>query len=172
MTNDIDDNQSMPAMVIADEVSTEGTVARDEGDKRSRREVTRLREQLRSAQAEHDAALTTIRAQSRDRLLRSELRSEAVRAGIVDLDGLQLADTSAITFSDDGAIDGAEAVINGLKLSKPYLFAASKDKANVGATTSLVARVPLPAKPELVDARSLTREQWQTERARLLSRRS
>ena len=172
MTNETEDNEAVPAMAVADEVSVEGAIAREEGDKRSRREVTRLREQLRSAQAEHDAALTTIRAQSRDRLLRAELRSEAIRAGIVDLDGLKLADTSAITFSDDGAIDGAEAVINGLKASKPYLFAGSKDKINVGATTSPIARAPLPAAPELVDARSLTREQWQTERARLLSRRS
>ena len=171
MSNNSDDNEAVPTMAIADEVSTEETVVREEGDKRTRREVTRLREQLRSAQAEHDAALTTIRAQSRDRLLRAELRSEAIRAGIVDLDGLKLADTSAITFSDDGAIDGAETVINSLRVSKPYLFAGSKDKATVGATTSPIARAPLPAAPELVDARSLTREQWQTERARLLSRR-
>ena len=171
MTNETD---SIPenAAVITEEAGVESTAVREEAEKRGRREVTRLREQLRSAQAEHDAALTTIRAQSRDRLLRAELRSEAIRAGIVDLDGLKLADTSNITFGDDGAIGGAETVITGLKASKPYLFAGTRDKANVGATTSPVARAPSPAAPELVDARSLTREQWQAERARLLSRRS
>lgn len=171
MTNDTDNVDLAAAPIAVEEVHIESGVGRDEAEKRGRREVTRLREQLRSAQAEHDAALTTIRAQSRDRVLRAELRSEAIRAGIVDLDGLKLADTSGITFSDDGVIAGADAVITGLKAAKPYLFAAHKDKTNLGATTSPIARAPSPAAPELVDARSLTREQWQAERARLLSRR-
>ncbi len=170
MTNQIDDNE--PTSTPSQEVAADKRNTREEADRRSRGELTRLREQLRSAQAEHDAALTTLRAQSRERLLRAELRSEAIRAGIVDLDGLRLADTSVITFGEDGSIEGADSVISTLKTSKPYLFASGKDKASFGATTSPVARAPVPAAPELVDARSLTREQWQAERARLLSRRS
>ena len=169
MTNDIDD---VEPTISAEGNGVEHQASREETEKRGRREVTRLREQLRSAQAEHDAALTTIRAQSRERLLRAELRSEAIRAGIVDLDGLRLADTSAISFGEDGSVEGAENVISGLKTAKPYLFANGKDTTNFGATTSPVARAPLPAVPELIDARNLTREQWQAERARLLSRRS
>ena len=144
----------------------------EEKENRNRRELVRLREQLRTAQSEHDAALTTLRAQSRERLALAELRSEAVRAGIVDLDGLRLADTSAITFGEDGSVAGADSVVANLKAAKPYLFAAAKDTATLGATTSPVARAPHPAAPELIDARSMTREQWQAERARLLSRRS
>ena len=170
--NDIDESEPVLAPVITEGGGVESSAVRDEAEKRGRREVTRLREQLRSAQVEHDAALTTIRAQSRDRLLRAELRSEAIRAGIVDLDGLKLADTTTITFGEDGSIDGAEIVITGLKASKPYLFAGARDNASFGATTSPTVRAPAPAAPELVDARSLTREQWQAERARLLSRRS
>ena len=170
MTNQIDDNE--PATTPSEDTIPGNGRTREDADRRSRREVTRLRDQLRSAQAEHDAALTTLRAQSRERLLRAELRSEAIRAGIVDLDGLRLADTSAITFGDDGAIEGTNDVISSLKASKPYLFANAKDNGNFGVTTSPIARAPTPAAPELVDARSLTREQWQAERARLLSRRS
>lgn len=170
MSNHIDDNEA--ASVTPDETPADSGRTREDNERRNRREVTRLRDQLRSAQAEHDAALTTLRAQSRERLLRAELRSEAIRAGIVDLDGLRLADTSVITFGDDGAIEGATDVISGLKASKPYLFSNAKDNATFGVTTSPVARAPLPAAPELVDARNLTREQWQAERARLLSRRS
>ena len=170
MTNQIDDNE--PVAPPTDDAAADNGRARDDTERRNRREVTRLRDQLRSAQAEHDAALTTLRAQSRERLLRAELRSEALRAGIVDLDGLRLADMSAITFGDDGAIEGTNDVISSLKASKPYLFANGKDTGNSGFTTSPVARAPTPAAPELVDARNLTREQWQAERARLLSRRS
>ncbi len=169
MTNQTDDNG--PTSTPAEETAVDKGRTREDAEKRSRGELTRLREQLRSAQAEHDAALTTLRAQSRERLLRAELRSEAVRAGIVDLDGLRLADMSAITFGEDGSIEGTDSVIANLKAAKPYLFANGKDKASFGATTSPIARAPVPAAPELVDARSLTREQWQAERARLLSRR-
>ncbi len=170
MTNQIDENE--PASTPSEEAMVDNGRTREDAEKRNRREVTRLRDQLRSAQAEHDAALTTLRAQSRERLLRAELRSEAVRAGIVDLDGLRLADTSAITFADDGGIEGATDVISSLKAAKPYLFANGRDNGNFGVTTSPIARAPTPAAPELVDARHLTREQWQAERARLLSRRS
>lgn len=170
MTDQIDDRE--PASMPADETASDSGRTREDAEKRNRREVTRLRDQLRSAQAEHDAALTTLRAQSRERLMRAELRSEAIRAGIVDLDGLRLADTSNVTFGDDGAIEGATDVISSLKASKPYLFSNGRDNVNFGVTTSPIARAPQPASPELVDARHLTREQWQAERARLLSRRS
>jgi hypothetical protein len=159
-----EDTTVEPALVAEDAAQV---TPNDDGEKRGRREITRLREQLRSAQAEHEAALTTIRAQSRDRLLRAELRSEALRAGIVEL-----ADTSAISFAEDGTVAGADTVIAGLKNSKPYLFTPAKDTASFGATTSPALRAPQPAMPELIDARNLTREQWQAERARLLSRRS
>lgn len=156
----------------ADEPSVEHANVRDDAEKRIRRDVARLRDQLRAAQAEHESALSQLRFESRDRLMRAELRSEAMRAGIVDLDGLRLADTTGVVFTDDGSVEGVDAVIARLKETKPYLFHSGKDTASFGATTSPVVRAPAPAAPEWIDARSLTREQWQAERARLLSRRT
>lgn len=168
--HDMDDADA--AQAVSDEPPAEHAHVRDDAEKRIRRDVARLRDQLRAAQAEHESALSQLRSESRDRLMRAELRSEAMRAGIVDLDALRLADTTGVVFTDDGSVEGVDGVIARLKSMKPYLFQNGKDTANFGATTSPAARIPAPAVPELIDARNLTREQWQAERARLLSRRT
>lgn len=60
-------------------------------------------------------------ADADQRVLLAELKSEAIKAGMVDVDGLKLADLSSVTLKD-GKVEGAEALFTGLKESKPYLF--------------------------------------------------
>ena len=142
-----------------------------ESEKRLRRDLARAREQVRSAVAERDAVVTTLQAESNERLIRSELQLRALQHGILDLDGLRLLDTRAITIGSDGAVVGAEEALTVFRASKPYLFNQGNTVARPMTTTAR-ENSPPRAQPEPVDARHLSREQWQIERARLLSRRA
>ena len=133
-----------------------------------RRDVEVLRAEARSAQAERDAAIATIQAESNARLIRSELRAVALQSGIIDVDALRLIDASDLRVGADGTVDGAEDAIATLKAGKPYLFEDGRP-IPAGPTTSPPRRVPAPARPDPVDARTLSREQWQAERARVLA---
>ena len=149
-----------------------------EFEKRLRRDLARSREQLRIAQSEREAgmalaarerdeAIAAIRSESADRLIRAELKAQALKAGIVDLDGLRLGDMSSLSLDENGSVLGAEALIETLRQEKPYLFADARAGISTG-TTGQTLRPPAPAAPSVLDARTLPRETWQAERQRLL----
>ncbi len=56
------------------------------------------------------------------RVIRAELKAAAIKAGMVDLDGLKLADLSKVKLNDEGEVEGAEELMASLKKAKPYLF--------------------------------------------------
>ena len=60
-----------------------------------------------------------------ERIIRAELRTLAIAAGMIDLDGLKLADLKGVTMDGDDVKGGAE-LIEALKTAKPYLFGAPK----------------------------------------------
>ena len=159
---DAKDEQPSPAL------RSESTA--NEVELRLRRDMARFREQARSAQAERDAAIASMRAESDARLIRSELRVAAIKSGIIDTDALRLVDTGHLQVALDGSIEGAEGVIAALKANKPYLFEDSRAASHGSFTTSQPRRPPSPAQPDPVDARTLSRDQWQAERAKVLSR--
>ncbi len=147
-------------------------------EKRLRRDLARYREQLRIVQSERDAnvaaatrdrddTIAMVRNEATGRVIRAELKAHALKAGIIDLDGLRLADTSKLTLSDDGDVVGAESLIDTLRQEKPYLFSDARAGVSTG-TTGQTQRPPSPASPSTVDARTLSKEAWQAERARLL----
>ena len=147
-------------------------------EKRLRRDLARYREQIRIVQSERDAnvaaatrdrddTIAMVRSEATGRVIRAELKAHALKAGIIDLDGLRLADTSKLTLSDEGDVVGAESLIDMLRQEKPYLFSDARAGVSTG-TTGQTQRPPSPATPSAVDARTLTREAWQAERARLL----
>ena len=147
-------------------------------EKRLRRDLARYREQLRIVQSERDAnvaaasrdrddTIAMVRNEATGRVIRAELKAHALKAGIIDLDGLRLADTSKLTLSEDGDVVGAESLIDTLRQEKPYLFSDSRAGVSTG-TTGQTQRPPSPATPSTVDARTLSREAWQAERMRLL----
>lgn len=76
------------------------------------------------AKEEADTRISDASKQAEQRIIRAELKALAVKAGIVDLDGLKLVELSTVKLKDDGEVDGADALIEGLKKAKPYLFAA------------------------------------------------
>lgn len=150
-----------------------------EYEKKLRREVARYREQARIAVGEResgcaaaardrDETVAAVRADAHGRVMQAELRTHAIRLGIVDIDGLRLAKLDGLSMNEAGEVLGAEAVIASLREHKPYLFTADRS-GMATATTAQLQRPPLPAQPSTVDARSLSREAWQAERDRLLS---
>jgi uncharacterized membrane protein YqiK len=76
--------------------------------------------------AQADAAVARAAAEkaANERIIRAELKAEAIKAGMVDLDGLKLADLSSVTIGDDGNVTGATELLTALKEAKPYLFSA------------------------------------------------
>ncbi len=148
-------------------------------ERKLRREVARYREQARIAQSEREIAcaaairerdegIKAARDDAQSRVLQAELKTQAIRSGIVDLDGLRLADMDALSVDDAGNVQGAEEVIAALRERKPYLFTSEKGSTAAG-TTAQLQRPPSPAQPSTVNARSLSREAWQAERDRLLA---
>src|SRR6185437_12338779 len=95
-------------------------------------------ETLRSRAADLERQLVEARRLHEERILRAELKAEAVRHGMVDLDGLKLIDTDGLTLTDKGEVEGAAGAMARLKRSKPWLF---------GAPNSSSAAAPPPSAP-------------------------
>ncbi len=118
--------------------------------------VAALERQLADVQETHRAAL-----------LRAGLRAEAMRAGMVDLDGLKLVDTSDVAVDEHGEVTGAATLMASVKRAKPWLFGLSGGAA--GSSSSAASAPPAqPPKPRR--APDMTYDEWQTARAELLRR--
>jgi hypothetical protein len=106
----------------------------------------------------HDAEMV-----SAARLRQAELKAEAVRAGIVDLDGLKLIDQGNAGASANAPPDDPAIVIAKLRRDKPWLF--------VAASSSSTAVPPQAAPLRRKLATEMSIEEWRAARAELLRRR-
>ena len=111
-----------------------------------------------------EAALAETKSHATAKLIHAELKAEAIRAGMVDLDGLKLLDISEFTLDRHGDVAGAEGILAGLKRAKPWLFGQ-------GASSSAAAHAPRPEPPRTRHANELSHDEWLTARAALLRRR-
>ena len=118
--------------------------------------------QLRAESAE--AALTRIQADVEAKLIRSELKAEALRAGMVDLDGLKLLNAEDIKLTEAGEVADAAALLAKLKRSKPWLFRNN-------ASSSVVENPPRPEPLRTRHANELSHDEWIAARAALVRRR-
>jgi hypothetical protein len=75
-----------------------------------------------AAKAEADKKISDASAAADQRIIRAELKAAALKAGMVDLDGLKLADLTKVKMNDKGEIEGADALMDEMKKAKPYLF--------------------------------------------------
>nr|WP_294527318.1 hypothetical protein [uncultured Rhodopila sp.] len=81
-----------------------------------------------------------LRAEYESRLVAANLRTEAVRAGMIDLDGLKLVDLSAVTLdANDKVVDGRK-IMDGLRREKPWLFGAKSSSSAAAAPASQPVR--------------------------------
>jgi hypothetical protein len=118
---------------------------------------------LRAHNAALEASLREARESSDARSIQSELRAEALRRGMVDLDGLKLIESGQISIDADGNVLGVTAVMAKLRRDKPWLFGAP--------SSSSVAGVPAVAPARTKLATEMTLQEWRVARAELLRRR-
>lgn len=73
--------------------------------------------------------IVKLRSEFQSRLVAANLRTEAVRAGMVDLDGLRLVDLSAVRLGDDDTVIGGRKLMDDLRRNKPWLFASTSSSS-------------------------------------------
>lgn len=120
-------------------------------------------EEIRARAETAERALEALQATTETRLIHAELKAEAVRAGIVDLDGLKLLDLSTAKLNVDGELENAAMLLAGLKREKPWLFA--------GHSSSSAASPPPAAPTSAKKAADMSDAEYRAARAALIKRR-
>lgn len=119
-------------------------------------------ESLRARAADLEQQVQTLAAQARSNLVLSELKAEALRAGMIDLDGLKLLDMTAISVSDHGDVSGCASLIDRFRRDKPWLFPPA---------SSATSAMPPPSQPPRTkQATEMTAEEYRAARAAILRR--
>jgi hypothetical protein len=143
-------------------------------EKKLRTEARQHRLRAIEAERQRDEAIAAVRQESEqlvaslqsaasERVVRAELKAHAVKAGIVDLDGLRLVDLSGVKMTEAGEVEGAEALIASLKSAKPWLF---------GQSSSSSSAKPPPEQPmRPKNASEMTVDEWKSARRDIVRRR-
>jgi hypothetical protein len=122
-------------------------------------ELKSLREKTR----ELEGKLSAAEASAQAKLVRAELKTHAVRAGMVDLDGLKLIETDGLALNAKGEVEGAAELMSELRKSKPWLF---------GGGSSSSGAMPPPSAPlARKKVSDMSVEEWRLARAEILRRR-
>jgi hypothetical protein len=168
-----DTSELSPEILDADLVADPAASAREPSpyEKKLRTEARQHRLRALEAERQRDLAVAEARqeadkkmATANERLVRAELKAHAVKAGIVDLDGLKLLDMTNVKLTDDGEVEGADALIAQLRTSKPWLFGQSSG-------TSSSAKAPIEQDVKFKHAREMTVDEWKNARAEIIRRR-
>ena len=96
------------------------------------RKAAEAEERATKALEEATGKITAATTQANERIIRAELKASAIKAGMVDLDGLKLADLSTVKLNDAGEVEGAETLMEEMKKAKPYLFGTTISTTNTG----------------------------------------
>lgn len=80
--------------------------------------------------------LIELRHSTDRRVILADLTVEAVKAGMVDLDGLKLLDLSQISLNSEGRVGDARDMMIRLKQTKPWLFGTSSSSNPTGVPPS------------------------------------
>lgn len=113
------------------------------------------------AKADSDAAtakVTEANTAAEQRIIRAEMKAAALKAGMVDLDGLKLADLSGVKLNEAGEVEGADELMAALKEAKPYLFASSQ------STSQTSQKPPKKDDSKPKTAKDMTDEEWKAEK--------
>lgn len=98
------------------------------------------------------------------RVVLAELKVEAMRANMIDLDGLQFLDMNQVRLNEDGSVDDGAELIARLKRTKPWLFATP--------SSSSIARVPPSAPTRQKLAKDMSDDEYRIARANIIKRSS
>lgn len=122
-------------------------------------DTVRLEDTQVEAPAAEQAQVAALRAQ----LVQSELRTAAARAGMIDLDGIKLVDSSALAVNDSGQLAEGPEIMARLRQEKPWLFGRG--------SSSSPAVAPRATPPKAKSAMEMSVDEWRIARAELLRRR-
>jgi hypothetical protein len=89
---------------------------------------------------EESEEIVKLRGEFQSRLVVANLRTEAVRAGMIDLDGLRLIDLSAVRLADDDRVIGGRKLMDDLRRTKPWLFGVASSSSAAIAPASQPVR--------------------------------
>lgn len=117
---------------------------------------------LRAKADRLEKELLDVSTAARERLVQAELRVEAVRAGMIDLDGLKLANLAHVSVGEDGEVHGGAALMDRLRGEKPWLFARASSSSTASPPTGAAVRQRL--------ATEMSLDEWKFARAELLRR--
>jgi hypothetical protein len=123
-----------------------------EADAKAAKVIEEAEARVKKASEDADAKVKETHTASEQRIIRAELKAVAIKAGMVDLDGLKLADLSTVKIDDKGEVVGAEDLMKTLKEAKPYLFKEAISSSNP-------ANPPSKDPPKKFDARTATPEE-------------
>jgi hypothetical protein len=96
------------------------------------------------------------------RVILAELKVEAMRAGMIDLDGLTFLDFGQVHLGEDGSVADGTELIGRLKLSKPWLFATP--------SSSSAAKVPSSRPNRQKSATEMSDDEYRIARANIVKR--
>lgn len=119
--------------------------------------------ELRTRAEALERELTEVQRKAEQRLIYAELKAEAVRAGIVDPEGLKLLDFSAAKLNESGQVENAASMIAEMKQARPWLFPSRS------SSPAAVAPMAPPPRPKLATEMSV--DEWRAARSALLNRR-
>ena len=85
--------------------------------------------------AQLERRIAEMEATHHARLVRAELKAEAIRHGMVDLDGLKLLDHTSVEVDAGGEVRNGAAVMKELKRAKPWLFGQSGTASSSSTAT-------------------------------------
>lgn len=120
-----------------------------------------MSKKLTDTEAAHKTALTDADTRANQRVMRAELKAHAVKAGLVDMEALELLDLSSVKFNDKGELEGVDELFEAAKKAKPYLFGSQ----NTGSTE----KKPPPAENTPKDVRKLTAAEYEAEKAKYVA---
>ena len=110
--------------------------------------------------AELEQRIVQLEADSRRRVIHAELKAAALRAGMIDLDGLKLVDFAKVELDQTGEVKDAAHLMRDLRRSKPWLFG--------GDNSSAPAMPPLAQPAKSRSATEMTEAEWRAARAELV----
>lgn len=120
--------------------------------------------ELRERAEALERRLAETKQEARSRIIRAELKVEAVRAGILDLDGLKLLDLNEVQVTPSGDLANGAELIAQLRRTKPWLFSTPSSSSGASA--------PPAQPPRLKLATEMSDEEYRVARAALLKHRS
>ena len=95
---------------------------KSEAEKKKLEEEGKFKELAEKSEAE----ATALKKKTQELFIDQALQVEAMKQGIIDIDGIKLADRSKVSIDETHNVTGAEEAIKDLMTRKPYLFDPDK----------------------------------------------